>query len=291
MKLSSQTSALGLFGCPISHSISPAIQQAALDYYDLSVRYSLWPTKSESLANEIEKLRSHEYLGANVTIPYKQTVITYLDGMDPFSKEIGAVNTIVKNGSKLIGYNTDADAFIRGIKELANFDPIGKDVLILGAGGAARAAVFGLLKEQVGSITVANRNLKRANMLVEDLKYRLTKVNAMTLDAQAVDFREAIARADLIVNATPIGMRFGDFPFHSPLPSEMIPKNVLVSDMVYVPTETPLLNQAKRAGAKVLGGFPMLIFQGASAFELWMERKAPIDVMINAGEMALAELG
>ena len=280
------TQQIGLFGYPLAHSISPAFQQAALDHLALPVRYSAWPTSPEALSGEVSKLRGHGYLGANVTIPYKERVLPLLDGTDPLAATLGAVNTIVKEGQRLIGHNTDVHGFVRSLKEQAAFEPLGKSVLLLGAGGAARAAAFGLANEGASSLTLANRTLERARRLAEELRDSIPNVEATPMEEAAL--AEALARADLIVNATSIGMSHGDAQGRTPLGRDLIPPSALVCDMVYTPSETPLLREARNAGARTLGGLAMLIYQGAASFELWTGRQAPIEVMFRAGKEALA---
>lgn len=278
----------GILGYPLAHSISPVFQQAAFDYCSLPVRYCAWPVPPEGLAGEVQKLRGEQYLGANVTVPHKEAVRAWLDAMDPWAQTIGAVNTIVREGGKLVGYNTDAYGFIRALKERAEFSPRGQRVLLLGAGGAARAAAFGLVEEGIASLTIANRTLARAQALATEVSTRLASVTAITLDGPAL--QEAAARAGLIVNSTTMGMAHGSAEGQSPLPARAIPAGALVYDMVYNPVETPLLRQARQARARTLGGLPMLIYQGAAAFERWTGRKAPVEVMFRAGEAALAKL-
>lgn len=282
------TRLVGIFGHPLAHSISPAFQQAAFDHYSLPVRYHAWPTPPDLLGDEVRKLRGEEYLGANVTVPHKELVAAHLDQIEPWARTIGAVNTIVKEGDSLVGYNTDAFGFVRSLKERGGFDPKDKRVLILGAGGAARAAAFGLSKESVASITIANRTAERARSLAADLEDAIAEVAGVAMEAASLE--EVTARADLIVNATSVGMRRGDAEGAAPLDGRLIPHDALVYDMVYNPPRTPLLVEASRAGARTLGGLPMLIYQGAAAFELWTGRDAPIEVMFRAGEAALANL-
>ena len=279
---------VGIFGYPLGHSISPAFQQAAFDYYSLPVRYQAWPTRPEELGENVKGLRSEYYLGANVTIPHKERVIVHIDDIDPWAGEIGAVNTIVRANDRLLGYNTDTDGFIRSLKEFSDFEPKGKKILILGAGGAARAAVFGLVKENVAALTIANRTIGRALVLAHDINARISNVRAISLDKGPL--LQASTEADLIVNSTSLGMKHGSTERTSPMGSGFIPSNALVLDMVYNPAETPLLRQARNAGAVTIGGLPMLIYQGAAAFELWTGREAPIQAMFKAGEKALLGL-
>ena len=266
--------------------MSPAFQQAALDYYSLPVRYHVWPTPPDALESEVEKLRGEDYLGANVTIPHKERVIGLLDGLDPVAGRIGAVNTIVKEGGRLVGYNTDVNGFVRALSEVAGFEARGKSALVLGAGGAARAAAFGLAGEGVASLTIANRPFEQARSLARDLREERAGVRAARMTTAALV--KPCANADLIVNCTPIGMLHGPAEGRSPLDAKLIRPGVLVYDIVYTPAETPLLRYAAEAGAFTLGGLPMLVFQGAASFELWTGKKAPVEVMFLAARGALA---
>ena len=278
---------VGIFGYPLAHSISPAFQQAAFDHYALRVRYHAWPTPPDTLGVEVGKLRGERFLGANVTVPHKERVRAYLDDIDPWAESVGAVNTIVRKDGKLIGYNTDGYGFIESLKEAGQFDPRGKRVLVLGAGGAARAAVFGLADEGVASLTIANRTLERAQSLTEAVRGLLPEATAIAMDDA---LEGAAATADLIVNSTSVGMSHGDAEGRTLLKARLIPSGALVYDVVYNPAETPLMLEARKAGARTLGGMPMLIYQGAAAFERWTGRGAPIEVMFRAAEEALAAL-
>ena len=280
------TNHLGIFGYPLSHSISPVFQQAALDHYSLPIRYEAWPTPPDRLCQAVRRLRQGEYLGANVTIPHKERVVGALDRTDRVAGRVGAVNTIAKEGSRLVGYNTDVDAFVASLKQDAGLDPRGSSVLLLGAGGAARAAAFGLADEQVGSLTIANRTLERARALADEVREHIGTTAAASIEEAAL--AELLPVVDLIVNATSIGMGRGAAAGRSPLRADLIPSDALVFDMVYSPTETPLLLEARRAGARAVGGLSMLVRQGAAGFELWTGRDAPIGVMLRAAEGAMA---
>jgi shikimate dehydrogenase len=282
------TQLVGIFGYPLAHSISPAIHQAAIDYCSLALRYLAWPTPPERLEGEVRKLRGDEYLGANVTVPHKETVGAHLDNIDTWASKVGAVNTIVRKHRQLSGYNTDTYGFIESLKRSAGFDPRGARVLLLGAGGAARAAVFGLAQEGIASLAIANRTLRRAESLADNIRGGITHVSTTPMSGAA--FEEACAGAELIVNATSIGMRGGEAAGRTPLEAGLIPAGALVYDMVYNPPETPLLAEASKAGARTLGGLPMLIYQGAASFERWTGKDAPVEVMFQAGQEALAAL-
>ena len=274
---------IALFGYPLSHSISPAFQQAALDSLSIEASYTARPTPPEGLASEVERLRDDDHLGANVTIPHKERVRECLDGLDSWAETVGAVNTIVKDDGRLVGHNTDGYGFLRSLAERGGFDPKGKSALVLGAGGAARAAVFALADRGAGTVLIANRTVERGDALAADVRGRSPDADSIPLG----EARAAARRVDLIVNSTSIGMEPGANAGLSPLDSADINPHALVYDMVYTPQQTPLMEAARRAGAKVLGGLWMLVYQGAAAFEMWTSREAPVDLMHEAGLRAL----
>ncbi len=277
----------GIFGYPLGHSISPRFQQAAFDHCALDVSYKAWPVTTDRLEPEVRKLRDDGYLGANVTVPHKERVRPYLDGLEPLAKALGAVNTIVKEDGRLVGYNTDARGLMEALRKDGACDPKGLSVLVLGAGGAARAAVFALVGAGVVSLTVANRTLARAELLASEFEAAGADVEAVPMEEPAL--AAVCKEADLIVNATSMGMRHGTADRETPLKASAIRAQSLVYDLVYNPAETPLLVEAKAAGAKTLGGLPMLVYQGAASFELWTGSPAPIDVMFEAARRALAK--
>jgi len=261
------------------------MQQAAFDHYRLDVRYEVWETEPAQFDALAGRLRRPSILGANVTVPYKETVMPLVDELDEFASQIGAVNTIVHRDDKLFGHNTDADGFLRALRELGGFDPVGKRVVLLGAGGVAKAAGFALARAEVKSLAITDVIGERAQAL--SLSLGLLGVDANVLDGESESLEAALSGCDLVVNCTPLGMKHGATEGQSPLEAKLIPKEALVYDVVYNPIETPLLLAAKKAGARTLGGLAMLIYQGASAFELWTGREAPIDIMYEAAKGAL----
>ncbi len=281
-------SLVGLIGFPLGHTISPAFQQAAFDYYSLPVEYHAWPTHPDLLEAKVGSLRDPGSLGANVTVPHKERVAGMVDRLDASAQAIGAVNTIVRENDGLTGCNTDAYGFITSLRVTGGFEPRGKRVVLLGAGGAARAAAFALAEEGAASLVIANRTLRRASSLADDVRDVLRDIASISLDGP--DIEGAVRKADLIVNSTSVGMEGGGAGSASPLPPGIIPSSALVYDMVYNPTETPLLRQAAQAGAACLGGLPMLVYQGAGAFELWTGREAPTEVMFEAAKKALERM-
>ncbi len=271
-----------MIGYPLGHSVSPAFQQAALDHYGLKMTYERWETPPERADWRFGGLRPKDVLGANVTVPYKEFAFRFADDLDEMARRIGAVNTIVNIGGRLTGYNTDAPGFLRAVREDGGFDPTGLPALVLGAGGAARALAFALAEAGAAPIFIANRTADRATALAADVREALSGASVET-----VPWGEAPAESRLVVNATTIGMRHGGAEGESPLPAERIPPESLVVDLVYNPESTPLLEAAAAAGARSLDGLPMLIYQGAEAFEMWIGRDAPIDVMKAAARAAM----
>ena len=284
---------IGLIGYPLKHSISPVFQQAALDHYQLDMRYQVWETNQSDLAMTIQRLRGLDYCGANVTIPYKEAVPLFLDDIDKTAKDIGAVNTIVNRDGKLTGYNTDVQGFLKALQEDAKFEVERKHAVVLGAGGVARAACYGLIQNGLATLTIMNRSFPRAQSLVSSLaQYALeNKIGVRISAAPWTDGApsEIVKTCHLIVNCTSIGMRHSPTEHESPLLQSAIAKDVLVYDLVYNPMETPLLKAAKAVGARTLGGLSMLVYQGSAAFELWTGKKAPLEVMMQAAQKAFGE--
>jgi|ETNmetMinimDraft_13_1059891.scaffolds.fasta_scaffold08183_4 shikimate dehydrogenase len=282
------THRVGIFGYPLGHSMSPALQQAALDEYALDALYEAWPTPPDRLAEAVAGLREPGCYGANVTVPHKEAVMGMLDRLDQQAEAIGAVNTIVTEiGGKLAGYNTDIYGFLASLSSEAGFDPAGKRVVMLGAGGAAKAAAFALVEGNVASLDIANRTVARAEALIAELRSNGAETSAFAIDSTGLADR--CANADLIVNCTSIGMRGSPSPDASPLLDGAIQPGCLVYDIVYNPEVTPLLAQAEEAGARTLGGLPMLVYQGAAAFEKWTGMSAPVEVMMAAARRAMEE--
>ena len=277
------TRRLGVIGYPLSHSISPPVHQAALDHLGIDARYEVWETLPSDLTGLLDRMRNPEFMGASVTIPHKETVALMMDELSPAAAAIGAVNCIAGAGGRLVGHNTDGGGFITALKKCAGFTATGRSVLLIGAGGAAKAIGHALLGEGVSSLTIANRTRARAESLAADLPGPAV---AASLDPS--ELADAAAGADLIVNSTSVGMSSGDGAGESPIAPDLIAAGALVNDIVYSPPETPLMRAGRARGARVLGGLAMLIYQGAAAFELWTGREPPVEVMLAAGERALA---
>ena len=284
-RLVTVTTKLGIIGFPIRHSISPVFQQAALDYLGMDASYHAWEVNPGELDEFIAGLRSPDVLGINVTVPHKEAVVPFLDEVDEWATAAGAVNTIVNRAGRLTGHNTDGTGFLRALREAGGFNPTGRRVLILGAGGAARGVILALIRDGVGQLTIANRTLERAQQLSRMARDNGHDARAVALEE--VDLSPAAASAELIINCTTIGMSHGPNETGSALSAEQIPPRALVNDLVYNPLETPLLRQASLAGASTLGGIHMLVYQGAASFEMWTGKEAPVQVMLQAATKAM----
>ena len=275
---------VGLIGYPVSHSLSPLMQQVAFDELHIEANYVLWETPQDQLAGKIASLRSSGMLGANVTIPYKEDVVQLVDECDPYAARIGAINTIVNRGGRLFGYNTDASGFIMALIEFNAFQCVGKKVVILGTGGAARAAAMGLLEKGVGEMVLLGRTEAHLQNIQRHLSIISVKLDKTTLIKGALFSDPAITKflsnADLVVNTTPVGLKKDESTL--PIDVNALPITTLVMDMIYNPPLTPLQRIARAHGCKVLNGLSMLLYQGALAFELWTGRPAPIQVMQKA---------
>ena len=275
----------GIFGYPIRHSISPPMHQAAFDHAGIVASYEAWETHPDALAEGVSRLRDDLYLGANVTVPHKQAVMEHLDEVDDLARRIGAVNTIINSNGRLLGTNTDADGFITSLKVHGDVDPVGLDAVLVGAGGAARAAAHALADAGIGTLTIANRTLDRAQALAREIAGQGVEARAIALSDS--EYVSVCGNADLLINSTSVGMLHGPAEDASPVPDGAISDGCVVLDMVYNPPDTPLLNAAEGAGARVVGGLPMLVYQGAAAWSRWTGNDAPVDVMFRAARSAL----
>ncbi len=271
---------VGLIGYPVSHSLSPQMQQAAFDALGIEARYVLWETQPGTLAQRIASLRSPGVLGANVTIPYKEDVVSLLDEYDVAAVKIGAVNTIVNRDGRLVGYNTDAAGFIRALTDFTGcaFDCHGKKAVILGTGGAARAAAVALLENGVGELALLGRTYGRVDALVNHLR-ALDSCNKRVSGASlgSSEANRFLSAADLLVNATPVGLRMDDEALLVDI--DLLQAGAFVMDMVFNSPQTRLLGAAHARGCYILNGLAMLLYQGALAFELWTGRAAPVEPM------------
>jgi len=256
-----------LFGNPVGHSLSPLMHNAAFRQLGLNARYTAIEVRSPREA--IERIKNSGIDGASITIPFKTGIMDYLDDMSPDALGIGAVNTVVKEKRKLLGFNTDWQGFAADLRE-AGLKIKGKKFAVLGAGGAARSVVYGLLREG-GIPFIFNRGIARGEELARDFGCTFQPLG----DSQA----------DVLVNATPVGMH--PLTDESPVGKNLLPRFEWVIDLVYNPLETRLLREAAAAGCKVRSGVGMLVHQGAEQFRLWTGKEPPIDVMKQTVESEL----
>jgi shikimate dehydrogenase len=279
-----------LLGYPVGHSISPQIYGAAFRAMGLDSSLEARATPPEELTAVVAGLRDEDCYGASVTIPHKQAVMPLIDGLDDAARTIGAVNCIVNRHGGLTGYNTDFYGFRRSLLE-SGFRPGGSKAVVLGAGGSARAVVAALVDSGVASILVTARSAARAEetaaSLRNDLGAKAGGVAALGWDDVA-RFEAACREAKLIVNCTPLGMSGSGNEGRSPIAAALIPPASVVLDLVYNPVETPLLRDAKAAGATAVSGLDMLVYQGAAAIKLWTGEEAPVDIMKEAAVEAIA---
>jgi shikimate dehydrogenase len=259
-----------VIGDPIDHSLSPNIHNAAFRHLKLDHTYIAYKIPAGELSAGIEALKAIKIAGFNVTIPHKIEMMKFLDEMDTTCKIIGAVNTVLNEDGKLKGYNTDMIGFLDPIKK-KNLTIKDSQVLLLGAGGAARAIVTAMVKEKAGKITIVNRTLENANKLAEFAKKIGGNVDTVSIQ----EANKLITDYKFIINSTSIGMR--NEP--SPISTENISKDSIVYDIVYQPINTDLIKKSKENGATIIYGYEMLLSQAACSFEIWHKMEAPYDVM------------
>ncbi|MBI5304262.1 MAG: shikimate dehydrogenase [Chloroflexi bacterium] len=266
-----------LIGYPVKHSLSPAMQNAAFRALNLDWEYGLLETPRDQLGEVVARIRLDDCTGANVTVPHKEAVMPYLDDIADHARHVGAVNTIIKRDGKLIGDNTDVYGIVQTLTQ-ALVKMRGARVAILGAGGAAHAAAFALAESGAAHIVIVNRTHTRAAMLAERVRGEFPRVTVTANET------ESLARAQIIINATPVGMtpREGESPM-----TYAFPRHAVAFDLVYRPLQTRFLREAELAGARAIGGLGMLVHQGVEAFKLWTGYRVPDQIMLDA---AMAEL-
>jgi len=281
MKVSGRTKVCAVIGDPVEHSLSPCFQNAAFQHLKLDFIYVAFTVKAEDLGDAISGARSLGIYGLNVTMPHKISVIKYLDELDERADRIKSVNTILNRNGKLIGYTTDGIGVLNALK-YNGIDPKGKKVVILGAGGAARSASYAL-SEVAGELVILNRTIERARNLASKVRKLIgSHVNVKWDGLTEESLRREIREADILINATPVGM--------SPdvngtlVEKRLLHPDMVVFDMIYHPLKTRLLREAEEVGAKTINGLSMLIHQGAASFKIWTGVEAPVDVMMKAAE-------
>ena len=262
-----------LIGHPVAHSLSGAMQQAAFDELGIDATYELWDRAPIELAEAVASLRGDEFLGANVTIPHKERVVPMVDRLTEEGSATGAVNTITRESKRLVGHNTDVAGFKVALDRLVGRQKMPKQAVVLGAGGGARAVVFGLIREGFTRVIVFNRHLHRAEGLVKHFGRTAAHMELRAMPWHESIIESEIAKTKILVNATSIGLT-ADV---SPVPAEVLNDELLVLDLIYA--KTRLLRDAESVGATPLDGELMLLHQGAAAFTLWTGQPAPLELM------------
>ena len=283
---------IALIGHPVAHSISPAMQQAALDALGVDARYEAWDVQPAGLPRAAERLRGPRLLGANATVPHKAALLRLADRADAVAARVGAANTVVRRGRELHAANTDVAGVRRALAD-AGVALEGAAAVLIGAGGAARAVVAALREAGARALAVANRTPARAEALRAiaggGTAGAPLALRVCPLDPRSRELREAMAEADLVIHSTSLGMRHGPDEDATPTPAALFAPGQAAFDLVYAPARTPFLRAAEAAGARPIGGLGMLVHQGAESFRLWTGREPPLEAMFRAARAALRE--
>jgi shikimate dehydrogenase len=280
MKITGRTTLVGVLGYPVEHSLSPQMHNAAFEHLGLDWCYLPFSVAPDNLEQALRALPALGIVGVNVTIPLKERALRAVDEVVPPADLVGAVNTVHCREGKLVGYNTDVEGFTRSLVERGE-DVGGRTVVVLGAGGAARAAVVALAQMGAARVWVVARRLEQGAPTAELARQAQPGTQGAAIAWEESGVRSALAAAQVLVNATPVGM----YPRHqeaAPVPQGWLRPEMLVYDMVYNPAETRLLASAEQSGCRVLGGLRMLVLQGAASLTIWTSRHAPVEVMHRA---------
>lgn len=284
MRIQGSTRLVGIVGHPLDHTMSPVMHNAAFEATGLDFAYVPVQVHPDDFHGVIEDLGRLGFAGFNITMPYKEDIIDHLDEVASYAQIAGAVNTVQCAQGRLIGYNTDGRGFLTALESEAGFAPKDTTVIVIGAGGAACAAVLSLALAGAARIMIVNRTPARAERLARRVAERFRECH-IEVASPRDDLSMSAAGADLVVNATSVGMY--DMP-GLPFDVELLGDSHLVMDLIYDPAQTEFLTKAGERGARIVNGVGMLVHQGANSFEIWTERDAPIDVMRKAVEDEVA---
>ena len=273
MKINGYTRLAAVVANPIRHSISPFIHNSAFEATETNGVYLAWEVEATDLAETVANIRRYQMYGINLSMPYKEQVIPYLDQLSEEARLIGAVNTVVNREGTLIGYNTDGKGFF---KSLPSFKISGKRMVLLGAGGAAKAILAQAILDRVSQVSVFVRSasMEKTKPYLEKLQHETGfRVDLFALE-DAQELQENITQADLLVNATSVGMDGVSLPIPRNI---VLSEKLLVADVIYQPFETPFLKWARNQGNQSINGLGMLLYQAAEAFQLWTGKEMPTD--------------
>ncbi len=267
-EINGKTKIIGVIGKNIENSLSPLIHNQIILKHSLNFCYLPFQVAEIDLGKAIQSIRALNIRGVNITFPYKEKVIEFLDEVEESARRIGAVNTIVNNKGILTGYNTDVIGFKKSLQDNGKFVIKEKKAVVLGAGGAARAVTCSLLEEGIEEVSIFNRTLEKAKKIKQNFSSFFPRSSINIFSFEQNDLKEKIKEANLLVNATSIGME--SQLDNTPLPDKkLFHPNLLVYDLIYHPARTLFLREAERAGAKIINGLPMLVYQGIESFYLW----------------------
>lgn len=276
MNINIDTKIIGLLGYPLAQSLSPLMHNKAFEKCNLNKIYIPIEVLPENLEAVINGIKRMNFEGFNVTKPYKIEIIKYLDEIDDYAKCIGAVNTVTIKDGLLKGYNTDGIGFLKSFERNTGEKIEGKNVFILGSGGASRAISMTLALNKVNKVYICNRTAQKAVDLVENINYAVVNCS-VTVPMIYDKMKEAINDSDVLINTTSIGM-YPDIEY-SPIDKSLLNNKLIVCDAIYNPRKTKLLREAEEIGCKIANGLYMLVYQGVEAFERWTDTKAPVDLM------------
>ncbi len=280
MGVKATTNIYGIFGHPVKHSLSPDMHNSAFNTLGLNSVYVAFDIAPDNIEEANRAIRVMGIKGINITIPHKQTIISFLDEVSPDAKLTGAVNTVKNENGKLWGFNTDVGGFLRAIREDLDFSPEGNTLFLIGAGGAARAVLSAFCMNGGAVVYIADIIQAKAIELANQFKANFQNITIETVSLEDQNILEQkFGEADILVNASPAGM---DGVGSHDIPLTSLNKNAVVYDLVYKPPNTKLLNDAKELGHKASGGLTMLLYQGAESFEIWTGERAPVEIMKKA---------
>ena len=281
-EINGKTKIIGIIGENIENSLSPLFHNQIILKHSLNFCYLSFQVAETDLDEAIQGVRALNKRGVNITFPYKEKVIEFLDEVEESARRIGAVNTIVNNKGILTGYNTDVIGFKKSLQDKGKFVIKEKKAVILGAGGAARGVIYTLLEEGIEEISIFNRTSEKAEKIKQDFSPFFPQSSINIFSFEQDNIKDKIKEANLLVNATSIGMasQVGNTPLSD---EKLFHPNLLVYDLIYHPAKTLFLKQAERAGAKIINGVPMLVYQGIESLYLWTgfkpERKEVLEII------------
>lgn len=278
MKISGKTKAFAVLGHPVGHTLSPVMHMAAYEALGMDAVYLALDVAPDKLMQVLPAMQAMGFGGANLTVPLKEVAFRGLEHLDVSAERIGAVNTVAFHDDRIMGYNTDGEGFLRALREAFGGGPEGLAVFVMGTGGAGRAAALTCARNGAKSITLYDIDRARLERVADEVRKDRKDAVVSKLSEKPED---GAIECDLIIQATPVGMRPGE---SAPLKPDAFRKNQFVYDLIYMYPETLLLSAARKAGARTANGLGMLLHQGAAAFEIWTGVKPPVDIMRKALE-------